>query len=322
MNRSLLAVSVFAALLIPASAEASTVSATGAAPYTSVLFQAGPGPSDVTLTSSGVFASDIWSDAAQTLTAGAGCTAGVGSVTCPYGSVQVNFRNANDRFTNTLSFSDLTIHGNGGADTITANGESTWAYGDGGSDTIDVNSNGTTRAFGGTGADDLRARGGGAEMDGGDGTDLVVGQSGVDKSIAGGAGADQVFSVLGFASNLDGGPGNDTIVSLGAGFHTHGTVNILGGDGADTIQGSAATTDQVDAGIGKDVIDVYDGNTIMIDTVTCGPNVDWVYADATDTVAADCEHVVRGPAPDLPAVDAAKAHLAEAFPDAPQVPGV
>lgn len=317
MNRSLLAASVSAALLLPASAGASTVSSAVVDGFQTTTFQAGPGLSDATLTSA-----DEWSDAVQPLNAGPGCTAGVDTVTCPGGTVNVFFRGANDRFTNTFSFSNLRIHGAGGADTITANGSDTQAWGDGGSDYIDVNSNSTTTAYGGAGADDLRARGSGAHLEGGDGADLVVGQTGVDKVLDGDAGADQVIEVLGFYGNLDGGAGADTLVSLGAGFLARGTVTMLGGDGPDTIQGSAATADQVDAGIGRDVVNVSDGNPLRVDTVACGAGNDWVYADATDTVAADCEHVVRGPAPDLPAVDAALAHLASAFPDVPQAPGV
>ena len=47
---------------------------------------------------------------------------------------------------------------------------------------------------------------------------------------------------------------------------------------------------------GNDTVDVRDGEP---DTVDCGWGQDIVYADAVDTVAPDCETVIRsgGPAP-------------------------
>ena len=51
--------------------------------------------------------------------------------------------------------------------------------------------------------------------------------------------------------------------------------------------------------------------------MTCGDGRDTVYADADDTVAADCEKVRRGPAPELPGLPTAIAHLEETYPDSP-----
>jgi Ca2+-binding RTX toxin-like protein len=318
MNRSLLAASLTAALLLPASAGASTVSSTplsGSVYFTT--FQAGPGASDVTLAGNG----RTWSDAAQTLTAGANCS-GSPIVTCPQGDAEVFFRGGNDRLTNTFSFFGLKVHGAGGNDTISANGNQTEVWGDNGADHLDVKANATSLAHGGAGADEIRGgfpNGNGTKLDGGDGPDLVVGNSLNDKLIEGDDGQDQLFSVVGLTSVLDGGPKADTLVSLGTGNPAFlGTVTLTGGDGPDTIKGGP-TADVFDGGNGADVIDVYDGDpTARADSGVCGPGIDTVYADATDTIGADCENVVNGPAPVLPAVTAALAHLAVAFPDTPQ----
>jgi RTX calcium-binding nonapeptide repeat (4 copies) len=317
MNRSLLAASVTAALLLPASAGASTVSSapvSGSIYFTT--FQAGPGPSDVTLAGNG----RTWSDAAQTLTAGANCS-GSPVVTCPQGDAEVFFRGGADRLTNTFSFFGLKVHGAGGNDTITANGNLTEVWGDAGADHVNVDANGTSLAHGGLGADELRGgfpHGNGTKLDGGDGPDLVVGNSLNDKLVEGDDGLDQLFSVLGLTGLLDGGLKADTLVSLGAGNPAFlGTITLNGGDGPDTIQGGP-TTDVFDGGNGADVIDVYDGDpSARADNGVCGPGIDTVYADATDTIGADCENVIAGPAPALPAVDAAIAHLTAAFPDTP-----
>ncbi|HET6508544.1 MAG TPA: hypothetical protein VFG42_17260 [Baekduia sp.] len=317
MNRLLLAATFSAALLLPASAGASTVSSTQVSGSVySTTFQAGPGRSDVTLAGNG----RTWSDAAQTLTAGANCSGGP-VVTCPQGDAEVFFRGGNDRLTNTFSFFGVKVHGGGGADTISANGNTTEVWGDNGADHLDVQANGTSLAHGGAGADEIRGgfpNGNGTKLDGGDGPDLVVGNSLDDKLIEGDDGRDQLFSVVGLSSTLDGGPKADTLVSLGTGNPAFlGTVTMNGGDGPDTIKGGP-TADVFDGGNGADVIDVYDGDpSARADRGTCGPGNDTVYADPTDTIGADCETVVYGPAPDLPAVDAAIAHLHAAFPDTP-----
>jgi Ca2+-binding RTX toxin-like protein len=318
MHRSLLAAaSLSAALLLPAAAGASTVSYDpGTGPVGSTTFQAAPGAVDVTLTSN-----NRWTDAAQTLTAGAGCTdLGTGTVSCPATSdVVANLRGGDDTFTNTFYWYGLTVHGNGGDDTLSGNGNQTTLYGDGGADHIDVKANARSYAYGGNGPDEIRGgfpQGNGTSLDGGPGADLVVGNSNDDRTITGGDGADQLFNIRAVAAELDGGAGADTIISIGTVRFGYGTITIDGGDGPDTIVGGRGH-DVVDAGIGRDTIDVTEATSP--DTVTCGAGVDTVYADATDTIAADCENVFYSAAPALPAVDAAKAHLSAAFPDTPQV---
>jgi hypothetical protein len=47
--------------------------------------------------------------------------------------------------------------------------------------------------------------------------------------------------------------------------------------------------DTVSAGGGSDIVDVLDNQGV--DTVSCGEGQDIVFADATDTINADCEDV-------------------------------
>lgn len=76
---------------------------------------------------------------------------------------------------------------------------------------------------------------------------------------------------------------NDRIVG------TSGPDAIVGGPGADRLFGRGAS-DTVEGGFGADVIRVGDGAR---DEVDCGPGRDVVIADAIDSVASDCERVVR-----------------------------
>jgi Ca2+-binding RTX toxin-like protein len=95
------------------------------------------------------------------------------------------------------------------------------------------------------------------------GADRIVGTARAD-TIRGLGGSD---TLLGLGGNdiLDGGPGNDTLV---------------GGAGRDTLYGRT----------GNDVLSVRDGRR---DRVSCGPGRDHVIADRLDSVAADCERVIR-----------------------------
>jgi Ca2+-binding RTX toxin-like protein len=88
--------------------------------------------------------------------------------------------------------------------------------------------------------------------------------------------------------------GDDTI-SGGEGFDVlhggHGRDTLSGGHGNDRLLASARrdpASDTVNGDEGDDRILVRDGHR---DVVTCGPGIDRVRADATDSVAADCEAV-------------------------------
>ena len=77
-------------------------------------------------------------------------------------------------------------------------------------------------------------------------------------------------------------------------------LRLSGGAGDDTLQGGPAP-DQLDGGAGNDSFDARDGG---IDTLLCGTGTDTGNADAGDSVAADCEGVLRPSAPivDPPAI--------------------
>jgi Ca2+-binding RTX toxin-like protein len=319
MLRSLLLASAAAALALPAAASASSVTAVtpSGARVPLTTFTGGADANDVTFEGhlAGVFA---WTDAAQPLKAKLGCTAGT-PVLCLAGDAQVNLGGGDDRFDNPFTSGFVTVDGGAGADTISANGNGTLVYGGGGADTIDVRANGNPAGHGEGGDDTLR--GGRNDVikttltgDGGD--DLVVGWSRGD-DLSGGSDADQLISTNG-RGKADGGAGNDVIVSLGV---EPGSLSALGGTGADTIVGAPDSRETVDAGAGADVIDVSgassDPEFPVSDTVTCGDGRDTVYADADDTVAADCERVLPGPAPALAGVAAAIAHLEANYPDNP-----
>jgi Ca2+-binding RTX toxin-like protein len=112
------------------------------------------------------------------------------------------------------------------------------------------------------------------------------GRGGDDIIIAGDAHGDVVT----------GGAGND---QLTAGF---GNDTIVGGPGRDIINADRAGRcnemhcDLPGGALGDDTIDVRDGE---VDTVACGIGNDKVVADASDSIAADCEQVDKsGSGPD------------------------
>jgi hypothetical protein len=92
--------------------------------------------------------------------------------------------------------------------------------------------------------------------------------------------------------NADLGDGADTFdASLAA---TPATV--AGGAGNDALYGSSAA-DTLDGGTGNDLFDARDATS---DTLVCGDGTDSGDADASDTVAADCESIARRVVTPLP----------------------
>ncbi len=100
------------------------------------------------------------------------------------------------------------------------------------------------------------------------------------------------------AMSLSGGPGS---------FSWQPTCTLSGDDGPNVLRASSAgdvvcalggndrisgghKPDRIFAGAGNDTIDVRGGG---FDVVGCGPGNDTVYADHTDYVGVDCEHVKR-----------------------------
>jgi Ca2+-binding RTX toxin-like protein len=94
------------------------------------------------------------------------------------------------------------------------------------------------------------------------------------------------------ADRLVGTPRRDTLRGLGGGDTILGLAGddlLDGGSGNDTLVGGKGR-DAVYGRTGNDVLSVRDGAR---DRVVCGPGRDRVIADRQDTVARDCERVVR-----------------------------
>ena len=105
--------------------------------------------------------------------------------------------------------------------------------------------------------------------------------------LSGGGGDDELIGGGG-ADTVDGGPGNDYV---DAGF---GDDTINPGPGRDTVYADRRGGDcgplWCTEPYGNDTVDVRDGEP---DSVDCGFGQDIVYADAVDTVASNCETVIR-----------------------------
>ena len=301
---------------VPGVAAASTV---GVDPATGdAVFAGGGGANDVTMdVSRRVPGSPFqgpalsFTDAAQGLTAGAGCAAGL-PVWCEALDAVVGLDGVNDRYDG-YSDGDLTVSGGVGDDRITASGMWTSVSGGGGADWISVGSNGYEAAYGGGGDDDIRSDTDGSQavLRGGAGDDLLYAERKLD-DVAGGAGDDAVI-LGGRLSSVQAAGGGGDDVMLVAATPAGGTVTLRAGDGADVIAGGL-TTDTVYGDGGNDVIDVSgDAGQAGPDTVDCGSGNDTVYADAEDVVAGDCESRRQGPMPSTRRVRAALARLADAF---------
>jgi Ca2+-binding RTX toxin-like protein len=117
--------------------------------------------------------------------------------------------------------------------------------------------------------------------------DLEVFQVDEASTIAGRGGNDVLKAGNG-ADTIDGGAGDDDI---DAGY---GDDTITGGPGRDRISGDQRSGGcgpvWCDQPFGNDTIYAQDGEP---DSIACGYGQDTVYADAVDTVAGDCETVIR-----------------------------
>jgi hypothetical protein len=117
--------------------------------------------------------------------------------------------------------------------------------------------------------------------------DIVQTLAGND-SATGSYGNDLIYGGSG-NDHLDGGRGDDTLVG-GPGNDT-----LIGGFGRDVISGGPGH-DTISSGGGNDLIYAHDGSK---DTINCGEtngykhDLDTVYADRTDHVAANCERIIR-----------------------------
>lgn len=173
-----------------------------------------------------------------------------------------------------------TIFGSTGDDRIDGRGSSDIIFGLSGDD----------RLRGGSGGDNIQADAvcpaGSRDPDAcdqtkGTGDDVVDGQGG-DDALAGGRGNDEVIGGSG-ADNIQGGSGRDEI-SAGSGsdavYAQAGSDRVDGGTGRDDLFG----------GTGNDTIRARDG---VRDRVDCGAGTDTAVVDRSDTVARNCERVLR-----------------------------
>ncbi len=128
----------------------------------------------------------------------------------------------------------------------------------------------------------------GGKVTGSDAAEYVkLHQVGDDGELVGNGGDDELRAGDG-ADRVDGGAGND---KLDGGF---GDDTITGGPGRDAISADLAGGDcgplWCKYPYGNDVVEARDGE---VDSITCGAGADKVMADASDTVAPDCEEVTR-----------------------------
>lgn len=207
-------------------------------------------------------------------------------------------------------FGEVRLHGGSGDDDLFASAPTdATAAGDGGADVIRVTAGLTGTADGGSGDD--RISGGGATdgasvLNGGGDDDLIAHAGSSFATLDGGSGNDRIVAGDAFGgTRMTGGGGNDTL-AFAVGAAAFGTWTIDAGSGNDVVSGHPGP-DTVHGGGGVDWIDVNGGGA---DTVDCGTGVDIVWADVTDTVAADCELRLNAKAPRNPLVDAARTDAA------------
>jgi hypothetical protein len=152
-----------------------------------------------------------------------------------------------------------------------------------------------TRA-GGAKTDIMFGLGGNDSLRGAAGIDCLYGDTGNDL-LRGGAGSDRLFGGAG-SDRLQGDAGNDRLSGQS------GNDRLDGATGNDTMTGGAGRDvltdrrgrDRFSGGAGSDRIDARDStlrDRAIADRILCGPGRDVVFADRRDSVARDCERVVR-----------------------------
>jgi Ca2+-binding RTX toxin-like protein len=210
--------------------------------------------------------------------------------------------------TNSLT-QNLTMDAGAGSDDVLAGGIDATATGGSGSDSIILAANNVVTGHGDSGRDKIFGGLGAAAafLTGGTGRDLLVPGGFAFNDAKGGSNGDTLVSFTGSAVTLDGESGSDLLIAPTG----RSGITLNGGSGTD-ITVSHVGSVEVDAGSGYDYVDVKSGVDTAPDTVACGSELDVVYADSWDTVARDCELVIRrGTPPTLGrvtrAIDAAKA---------------
>jgi Ca2+-binding RTX toxin-like protein len=284
------------AISAPTAASAATLSSDG----NTITYNARAGEVNRLQVGAG-FASAPFTEYSARLYVGAGCTPGT-PVVCTGNSTVVRLGDRNDVASVAPFFMNATVFAGPGNDDVYADGDRGTVDGGFGDDTLRVNANGIATATGDGGSDQIAGVSEADSLfDGGPGDDLVVATGSIFSETHGEGGYDSIVVRTSAqnptAATASGDGGDDIITFLDANGRTD-AATFNGGNGDDIISGPAAT---VDGGNGNDLISVVGGT--VDSTVTCGRGFDVVFADATDTVGADCERVIIADSPpNLPGV--------------------
>jgi Ca2+-binding RTX toxin-like protein len=217
-----------------------------------------------------------------------------GLVCGPVDYLDAYLGNMDDELSNTSTNSGGRVWAGSGNDTVRIYSDAkAEAYGEGGNDTLTAGSHGGGGlADGGTGHDNITVNGFGPTALGGPGNDwlhLRPEFPAPASTLAGGSGDDHIWLEYSAYATAHGDDGADTVevdpLDLRGWFSSF---RMYGDAGPDTLIGGPSS-DVMDGGDGRDTILATGGGA---DQITCGDGRDVVHADATDSVAPDCETVV------------------------------
>ena len=305
-----------AAALAPSTASAAAIGLTVPGGTPTITYTASPGEVNALEMHGTVAGGDDFRmpffEYSAPLTVGASCV-GLLPTICGFVDqafpVTVSLGDENDEASTNSFTQNLTMDAGSGSDDVLAGGIDATADGGSGSDSIILAANNVVTGHGGSGRDKIFGGLGAAAaiLTGGTGRDLLVPGGFAFNDAKGGSNADTLVSFTGDGVTLDGESGPDLLVAPTG----RSGITLNGGSGSD-IAFSHVGSVEVNAGSGYDYVDVKSGVDTAPDTVSCGGELDAVYADSWDSVAKDCELVIRrGTAPTLNrvtnAIDAAKA---------------
>lgn len=307
LGLSLAAAMTAIATISPIAAHASTASKSGG----TLSYTAAAGETNTAVISlaGGTYTID---DSGATITAGAGCSpVNPNKVTCPASgvtSISANAGNMNDLVWVTTPTSS-TLTGADGNDTLIGHNANDILIGCVGDDTL-IAGGGADLLF-----DGLFCTGGGNDsFDGGAGSDGISGGPGTDTATYANRSAPVHVSIDGVANdgeagegddvgvdvenvtggsgddNITGSPGNNILRGEGGGDAIaggDGTNQLVGGTGNDALHGGPGV-DSFDGGAGEDEMRALDG---VVDSVNCGPDIDFGLADFDDVINPNCEGV-------------------------------
>jgi hypothetical protein len=296
LRSSLLLGALLAALAVPGTASAATVSAAGG----TLTFTAASGESNnltVSVQSGLIRFEDT---GVSSMTAGSGCTtSGAQRVNCVQTAVTgitTDLGDGNDRLNGGVLL-PFSVYGGLGNDQITLFA---------GDDVVDA----------GPGNDVVDTGWGDDTIDGGDGADTMSGGAGDDAVVyatrlagvtvslddlandgASGEGDNVRLSV----DDVVGGSGNDSFTGDAGGndLTGNGGDDVLDGAGGDDTLDGGAGADSFSGGAGADTLRARDG---VLEAVVCGSDPDAAEADHDDSADPDCEVVNRDAAPVVPVV--------------------